>query len=472
MTGRLELVLRRRGALPLLIVFLWACAVLPNLMVRSFIWEEGTNAEIARDVLSRGHFLEPFIYSARWALKPSLDAWLIAGVATFTGGVNEWSARLPAMISILLTALLVQRVTRRYASLNASLFAALSSLFCPMLLQKLTIAEPDTIVTLLSFGAFVLWWNGEASGRTTIARWIGCGCLLAALAMAKGPQPAGYFVIGVGAYLLLGHRWRELPGFFICITLPAAAIIAWGAAVYRPGDEAMWLGYARLSSVPPLSLYITGIVRILISLFLELLPAVVVLPFTPWPWPREGTSADVPPIVAPLLLYSGLCTAALILWPGALSRYAMPIVPSVAVLAGIAWDALEESKYSILRRLTGALLCLFLIYQFVLVVVIMPLFFDRFGASRIAGQAIERAIRAAPAPAFCTGLDTNQLFYMREPIRCIDLPGMASIMPPAWLIIPSDQFPGFVRLRPDLDVGVVIETTSGPNLLAAHLDMR
>ena len=141
---RLEQFLRRPGALPVLIILLWACAVLPNLTVRSFIYEEGTNAEIARDVLANGHFLQPFVYGIRWHEKPSLLGWLIAGFALLTGGVNEWSARLPAMVSVLVTALLVQRVTRRYASLTASLFAALCFVFCPLLLQKLTIAEPDT----------------------------------------------------------------------------------------------------------------------------------------------------------------------------------------------------------------------------------------------------------------------------------------------------------------------------------------
>lgn len=472
MTERLELILRRRGAAPLLIVLLWACAVFPNLTLRSFLWEEGTNAEIARDVLAHRDFLQPIIYGIPWHEKPSLLPWLIAGVAAVTGDVNEWSARLPAMASVLLTALLVQWLTRRYASLNASLFAALSFLFCPMLLQKLTIAEPDTIVTLLSFAAFVVWWNGEATGGATIVRWIGCGCALAALAMAKGPQPAGYFVIGVGAYLMLGHRWRDLSNLFVCTMLPTAAIIAWGAAVYRPGDAATWLSYARLSSPPGLLDYIVGNMRSLIMLVVELLPALIVLPFAPWPWRRDRTAADVPPIVAPLLLYSSLCTLALIVWPGANSRYAMPIAPSLAVLAGIGWDALEKSKYSILRRLTGALLCLLLIYQFILVAVIMPLFCDRFGASRNAGKAIERAIGAAPAPAFCTGLDTNQLFYTRVPLRCIDAVGMASITPPAWLIIPSDWLPAFARLRPDLDVRVVVETTSGPRLTATRLDVR
>ena len=102
---RLERFLRRPGAVPILIILLWACAVLPNLTVRSFIYEEGTNAEIARDVLAHGHFLQPFVYGVPWHEKPSLLAWLIAGFALLTGGVNEWSARLPAMVSVLITAL-------------------------------------------------------------------------------------------------------------------------------------------------------------------------------------------------------------------------------------------------------------------------------------------------------------------------------------------------------------------------------
>src|SRR5215472_11839671 len=132
----LESYLRRPGAVPVLILVVWACAVLPNLALRSFIYEEGTNAEIARDILTRGDFLQPFVYGVRWHEKPSLLSWLIAGFARLTGGVNEWSARLPTLLSVLITALLVQRVTRQYAGLKTSLFAALALIFCPLLLQK------------------------------------------------------------------------------------------------------------------------------------------------------------------------------------------------------------------------------------------------------------------------------------------------------------------------------------------------
>ncbi|MGH2198967.1 hypothetical protein ACQ1Z2_15585, partial [Enterococcus faecalis] len=84
-----------------------------------------------------------------------------------------------------------------------------------------------------------------------------------------------------------------------------------------------------------------------------------------------------------------------------------------------------------------------------------------------------RAINANPAPAFCTDLATNQLFYMRaRPMRCIDPADIGSILAPAWLIMPREQAPLLARLNPDLSTRVVVETDTGSQLLAIRLDKR
>ena len=317
---------------------LWACAVLPHLGARSFIWEEGTNAELARDMLARGDLLRPLLHGAAWVEKPSLLPWLIAAVSKLAGTVNEWTARLPAMLAVLATAFMVQALARRYASLSASVFAALAFMFCPLLLQKLTIAEPDTLITALSFAAFVTWWDGAERGAVSIARWIGCGLLLAVLAMAKGPQPVGFFALGVGLHLVLARRWRELPGLILCLACPLAVTLAWAYAVYRPDGETAtaWLQYLRLAKHPKnptLPQYLAGNGRTAVQLVLELLPGLMLLPFLPPPWRRDQAADDGPRVIAPLICYATACTAVLLLWPLALSRYAMPIAPAVAVLA-------------------------------------------------------------------------------------------------------------------------------------------
>ena len=95
-----------RVFVPVLICIVWAVMVLPHLSVRSFIWEEGTNAENARYMLAHGEFIRLTVYGTRWVERPSLLPLVIAGIAKLTG-VNEWSARLPAMISVLLTTMLI-----------------------------------------------------------------------------------------------------------------------------------------------------------------------------------------------------------------------------------------------------------------------------------------------------------------------------------------------------------------------------
>lgn len=468
--AQLRLLTTRRGAVPLLIICLWAIAAFPNLSVRSFIWEEGTNAEIARDILSNGNLLQPEVYGIRWNEKPSLLPWLIAGVAKITGQVNEFSARLPAMIAVVVTALLVQSLTRRNASLNASLLAGLLFMFSPMLLQKLAIAEPDTLVTLFSFAAFIVWWDGVEAGHVGWQRWIGCGLLLAILAMAKGPQPVGYFALGVSAYLAVTRRWRDLPGLFVCLLIPAGATIAWAAAVYRPGDEATWLSYARLRSAPGLSDYAFRNTAVLLSLVVELMPAILLAPLL---WRARDPGRTIPPVALPLALYGGVCTIAVVFWPGSNSRYAMPCAPAIAVLAGFAWDAIAGTKQAWPRRITVGVVCVLVAFQIVLANVVIPSFADRFAGSRIAGQSIERAIRANPAPAFCTDLATNQLFYMNAgPIRCVDPADLGSIAIPAWLIVPREQVPLLARLNPDRSTRVAVETDSGSRLSAVRLDKR
>jgi len=451
---------------------LWACAVLPNLGSRAFIWEEGTNAELARGMLAGGDWLRPLLHGVPWVEKPSLLPWLIAALSKLAGGVNEWTARLPSMLSVLATVLMVQALTRRYASLPASVFAALSFMFCPLLLQKLTIAEPDTLITALSFAAFVAWWNGAERGAVSLARWFGCGLLLAVLAMAKGPQPVGFFALGVGLFVVIERRWHELPGLIGCLLCPLAATLAWGLAVYRPdGDTATaWLQYLRLAKhpkSPTLWQYLAGNGRTTAQLALELLPGLMLLPFLPAPWKRDR-AADAPRVIAPLICYAAACTAVLLVWPLALSRYAMPIAPAVAVLAGIAWDRLTGVRLVHLRRVASGIVAAIAIYQLVLVIVVVPYLPERFGSARIDGGKIAQAIATQPAPVYCEEPANNdQFFYADVPIYCYKWDQYLAIKAPAWLLASSEDLDDLARARPELEIRRVLATKAGSQVVTA-----
>ena len=70
-----------RGSIGLL----WACALLPWLRLRSFIWEENTNAVPARDIVARGDWLHRLLHDVTFIEKLSLLRWLIAAVVQLIG---------------------------------------------------------------------------------------------------------------------------------------------------------------------------------------------------------------------------------------------------------------------------------------------------------------------------------------------------------------------------------------------------
>jgi hypothetical protein len=133
---------------------------------------------------------------------------------------------------------------------------------------------------------------------------------------------------------------------------------------------------------------------------------------------------------------------------------------------------LEKSTYAIVRRIAGTVLALLIVYQFVLVMIIAPLFSNRFGETRIAGKAIEQAISAAPAPTYCLHIDTNVFFYLRVPLRCLDLTGMAALAAPGWLLVPLPAVTDFAKLRPDLAVRVVVGPVTEAQLTATRIDNK
>ena len=447
------------------LIFAFALAVLPNLTVRSFVWEEGTNAELARDISVRGDLIAPAIYGKRRVKKPPLMPCLIASVAYLTGEVNEWSARLPAMAAVLITALVLLQFTRRFASQWAALFAAGCFVFCPLVLRKITIAETDTIVTALVFGAFVVWCG--AKGQIGAGRALACGALLAAAAMAKGPQPIAYFALGIGGHLVARKKWGEFVQLVLVLIIPAAAIFAWVYAVYQPGDLSVWLDDMRLTSRTSIAIYLTDRGRFGGTFLLDLLPAILLTPFF-WMQRKASLDEEKRALWEMLFWYAGTATLALFFWPGANTRYAMPAAPAIAMMAGLAFDDLWQLRH-LVTRLAISLLAGLMVYQFVLVCIVMPVFAARFGASRTAGFAIAQAVGQSVPVFNVGGPNPNQLFYVSRPIRWIGREEALHLKIPAWLVLAPWELEWLKSRRPDYFFGEAIQTTSGPGLIAVRI---
>jgi 4-amino-4-deoxy-L-arabinose transferase-like glycosyltransferase len=435
------------------IVALWALFVFPAISLRAYHYEEGSIVAIARGVIENGDGLTQHWYGLRDVERPNLLAWIVALLGMAAGGVNQWIARAPAVLSLLAACLLVHGLTRRYASGLAALFAALALLVSPMVLQKIPVAEPDGLVSVLLFLTFIIWWNGIESGRLRLGRWSIISALLALACFVKGPQPIAYYGLGAAAFHLLRREWTSL----LLLALAGAAALlgtaAWYWAIYEPGDISAWLDHSRLGDDLTVLQWIWGAGWFISQTLLELLPALILAaPLIAGLRLRAETPVDR--LIVALLLYSVCCTAVLALWPGANSRYVMPALPAVAVLGGLGFDRYRGQRPALVNAAIG-LGALLALYPLVLCWIAMPALPHLFDRSRRAAFEISAAIAAHPATLYALDRDPYNVLAYLSPVRIMPIEELAGLQAPAWALLTSQGQEQQVRdARPDLDMTV------------------
>lgn len=176
---------------------------LPNIGGHT-LWDmdEGVNAEAGREMLESGNWITPYYnYEIRTA-KPALLYWLQA--ASFWAlGVNEFAARLPAVLCGLGSVWLTYELGRRMFSATTGLLAGLALAACIEFCLISHAATPDPPLILFLSGVFYCYWAGSGGDR----RWwfVPCGALCGLAVLTKGP-------IGVampGLIILLHLAWAR-----------------------------------------------------------------------------------------------------------------------------------------------------------------------------------------------------------------------------------------------------------------------
>lgn len=445
--ARIEAALARGGGEPRwgswVVVGLWGLLLLPFAGTRNLYYEEGRYTLAALDVLQHGHWLRPEVLGEGFVEKPPMLFWLVASAMSL-GGVSEWVVRVPALLSALCGALLVEREARRGGGARAGLFAAVAFLLSPYVFVAGGRAEPDLLVTVASFGAFLLWLEGRRPGRTsTPPRWIATAALLVATALLKGPLPLAWF--GIGACLLVLHerRGRELPGLALLGGIALSSFAAWAFVVYQPGDEGAFRDMTRTGGWPPPAAWLAGAARFVGETVAHLLPwlALAALPLSrAW---RRHSGFDVS-LARPFALYAVGCAVPLALWPRAVARYARPAMPAIAVLAGLAaaaaWSAGPTGARIGIRGLVLAAIAVRLAW-----LAATPFQSARNDDARRLAETLAAPLRTSRDPVLFLGpaIDYDAAFYLRQAghsPRAVRAPG--EIVPPAWLVTAAPPPPG------------------------------
>ncbi|HZU22094.1 MAG TPA: glycosyltransferase family 39 protein, partial [Terriglobales bacterium] len=159
----------------------------------------------------KGHSLSSFLLPMRAGVeipsKPLLMHWLIAALSLLTGGLGEWTIRLPSAILATLGVLCCYLYTRRLFNAAAGLFAAIILATNFQYLQAAGGARVDMTLTFfmeVAFFEFLMMAEGLTARRMLLY------LALAAAVLAKGP--VGVVLPGAVAivFIAVERRW-SLP---------------------------------------------------------------------------------------------------------------------------------------------------------------------------------------------------------------------------------------------------------------------
>jgi hypothetical protein len=174
---------------------------------------------------------------------------------------------------------------------------------------------------------------------------------------------------------------------------------------------------------------------------------------------RRGAPKDEDLVVA-LIAYAGICTLALVLWPGASGRYAMPATFAIAAGAGLAYDRFLAQRGQLVSGAV-AVACALVVYRLVLNWIVMPLDSEVFRKQAILGHQVAAIVQPS-----ATLLVSNQaglynlLAHVPQTSRVVPPRVITQAPPPFWAIVMPDQMQELQNIHP---AGSVEPRFAGPS---------
>ena len=190
-----------RAANLLLVLICWAAIYLPGLGSLEIKGEEGRRILPAVTMLETGNWLVPQVGGEPYYRKPPLVNWLVALSFYITGHRNEWTARLPSVLSVLAVALAFVTVARASLGANGSLVAALIWMVNFGMIEKGRLIEIEALYVSLLGLAMICWLHWYHQQKSPWLIWMVPSVFLGLGMLAKGPVHLLFFYAVVLAVL-------------------------------------------------------------------------------------------------------------------------------------------------------------------------------------------------------------------------------------------------------------------------------
>jgi 4-amino-4-deoxy-L-arabinose transferase-like glycosyltransferase len=317
-----------------LVTLVWGAIYLPRLGSLELKSEEGRRVLPAVTMLQTGNYIVPQVGSEPYLRKPPLVNWLVAGSFKMFGARNEWAARLPSALCVLVAALAFAGIARRSLGPNGALAAAMIWLTNFGLLEKGRMIEIEALYVSLTALAFICWLAGGKNRRGV--GWLDSSVdFPRARAPRQGPLALLFFYAVV---LVVLWQTKELANFggphLVGLILMLAIFGAW-AIPYLQMTEA---GHVAGVWSKQFSGRVTGATFKFGDWLLNiprgiayLLPWVALLPFARFALLENERERK---LCRALSLGVAVPFVVVNLMPGALPRYTMPLLaPAIWLLA-------------------------------------------------------------------------------------------------------------------------------------------
>lgn len=297
----------------------------------------------AREMLTRHEYAWPTLNNLPRLQKTPLSYWLVAGVGTLTGTIDEVSARLPSAVAAVGSTLLLLFYLRRLFLLRTAAISAAvwtTSLACFRCAHS---ARPDmvmTFFTILCTLSFYAIATSENPKDRKIQRWFfWIGFALANL--AKGPAPVAYVAVPILGYMILTRDWRVIGKLFsitgillfLAILLPWPLFIAhklnWNLILWKQEFIDRFFGEYVPGHYP--------IYYYFIIMFKYVAPWVIFLPIALGA-PLNKFWAEKRPAMMFFWIWFVAGIIFLTIDGGKRQHYILPFMPAMAILIGLLLD--------------------------------------------------------------------------------------------------------------------------------------
>src|SRR5437879_8964461 len=191
-------------------------------------------------MLETGNYLVPQVGGETYFRKPPLINWLVAGSFKIFGRQNEWTARLPSVIPVLLVAVAFVTVARSSLGDRGSTIAALIWLMNAGIIEKGRLIEIEGLYVSLCALAIIFWLSFWEQKKSPWLIWILPFVFLGLGWLAKGPVHLLFFYGVVLAVLWKERDWKSLfhPAHFVGIATVLGIFAAWAVPFLQTAGHA------------------------------------------------------------------------------------------------------------------------------------------------------------------------------------------------------------------------------------------